>query len=620
MVAADRFLVDRYRIRELVESVTGQPVADDGADWRPPPPAVQACTVIRSGLQYDSFEDLARELGVREEWRSGNSCRDGDTGDVVGECVCSHNDRLCVAVRLHKNGNVVLIEKAGIELGAADAPPAPRRATDPAGTVFQWDNDGSWESFDPGTQRQLRDAQARGRATGTAEAVAIRIGRYQYRVNLGNMTQTNLESGNVRQIRAVGRGDAGQAPRRAAPRRPVRAEPSAEQVAQLSGFTGASVEACTDALRQAGGSMDMAAARLLEASASGPGSGGAERGGARRDPRRQHMIGALFDHFAPAPQEGGAPARMDMAATRRFLLAATADSDDEAPPDIERFGEEQWREFCEEFSGALPIDPDVGMGREQFVHLFEDDDDDDDERLVQLYTQLCGGAPDDAPAAAAAAEVTATFREPGLIGISRSFVTVRGEDVLHIDEVHDGTPAANVPGLRSGLCLRSVNGTPASTFSQTDLLEALSARPVTLIFYDPESEEGEPPPAFAEGDRATVIDDVALCRRLADGHGGWADGMEAYCGETGTVMVVDEDGDVSLQFADGEDWTWNPAALRRAPDVAAPPPLARGGGTLHPRGLAQARVDDAPPGEDAGPASATHLFARTRFVRTKLLS
>ena len=189
---------------------------------------------------------------------------------------------------------------------------------------------------------------------------------------------------------------------------------------------------------------------------------------------------------------------------------------------------------------------------------------------------------------------------------------VVGEDVLHIDEVHDGTPAANVPGLRSGLCLRSVNGTPASTFSQTDLLEALSARPVTLIFYDPESEEGEPPPAFAEGDRATVIDDVALCRRLADGHGGWADGMEAYCGDTGTVMVVDEDGDVSLQFADGEDWTWNPAALRRAPDAAAPP--------LHPRRLAQARVDDAPPGEDAGPASATHLFARTRFVRTKLLS
>ena len=89
---------------------------------------------------------------------------------------------------------------------------------------------------------------------------------------------------------------------------------------------------------------------------------------------------------------------------------------------------------------------------------------------------------------------------------------------------------------------------------------------------------------------------------------------------TGTVMVVDEDGDVSLQFADGEDWTWNPAALRRAPDVAAPPPLARGGGTLHPHAIAQARVDDAPPGEGAGPASASHLFARTRFVRKEFLS
>ena len=66
---------------------------------------------------------------------------------------------------------------------------------------------------------------------------------------------------------------------------------------------------------------------------------------------------------------------------------------------------------------------------------------------------------------------------------------------------------------------------------------------------------------FRVGDPVTVIADVARCRQLADGHGGWAESMRETCGQSGVVRQVDGDGDVNVTFPDGQSWTFNPAAL-----------------------------------------------------------
>ena len=64
-----------------------------------------------------------------------------------------------------------------------------------------------------------------------------------------------------------------------------------------------------------------------------------------------------------------------------------------------------------------------------------------------------------------------------------------------------------------------------------------------------------------EGDPVTIIADVPRARQLADGHGGWVDSMARYCGQSGVVRSVDGDGDVAVQFRDGQNWTWNPACI-----------------------------------------------------------
>ena len=37
--------------------------------------------------------------------------------------------------------------------------------------------------------------------------------------------------------------------------------------------------------------------------------------------------------------------------------------------------------------------------------------------------------------------------------------------------------------------------------------------------------------------------------------------MAAYCGQTGSISSIDEDGDVRVKFADGASWTYSPASV-----------------------------------------------------------
>ena len=123
-----------------------------------------------------------------------------------------------------------------------------------------------------------------------AETVVLRIGRHSYRVRLGDMSQTNEQTGHRREIRRVG-GAAAPAGRdearrqyrnpqvemmeqrqaREAARQRERVEQQAverERVEQLRMFTGQSPDACAAALRQARGNVERAAAELLQAAAA----------------------------------------------------------------------------------------------------------------------------------------------------------------------------------------------------------------------------------------------------------------------------------------------------------------------------------------------------------------
>ena len=49
--------------------------------------------------------------------------------------------------------------------------------------------------------------------------------------------------------------------------------------------------------------------------------------------------------------------------------------------------------------------------------------------------------------------------------------------------------------------------------------------------------------AFDVGDRVRVLADAVLCKRRAQGHGGWKDAMAEYCGRAGVVNEVWSDDD-----------------------------------------------------------------------------
>ena len=119
---------------------------------------------------------------------------------------------------------------------------------------------------------------------------------------------------------------------------------------------------------------------------------------------------------------------------------------------------------------------------------------------------------------------------------------------------------------------------------------------------------------FRAGDRIQLCEDGALNRALAEKHGGWADDMDRYSGQEGTVRGIDSDGDVFVKFDIGGReagiehraktcFCFNPVALtlvsRPEPEAAAAamtlgdavrtnptPPLQQ------PRGEKQDQADD----------------------------
>jgi hypothetical protein len=77
---------------------------------------------------------------------------------------------------------------------------------------------------------------------------------------------------------------------------------------------------------------------------------------------------------------------------------------------------------------------------------------------------------------------------------------------------------------------------------------------------------------FRAGDRVKLHEDKELNKKLAVGHGEWADDMDKYSGQEGSVRSVDVDGDVLVKFDLGgrgaglhhkarSHFTFNPAAL-----------------------------------------------------------
>ena len=145
----------------------------------------------------------------------------------------------------------------------------------PALPRFQWSNGAEWIDFDEESQGQLRAAHQR-QANDVAEVVVLHIGHCTYHISLGDMSQTNQQTGHRRGIRI-----ANQAPRpvEAAPQEDMSGEtvrgraeeqmaPDEEvRVEQLRAFTGLPRVACAVALRDYDGDVERAATELLQARA-----------------------------------------------------------------------------------------------------------------------------------------------------------------------------------------------------------------------------------------------------------------------------------------------------------------------------------------------------------------
>ena len=409
-------------------------------------------------------------------------------------------------------------------VGAPGGGAGPAPADAGVAYTYQWNNDGVWTTYDPAFQAQLRAAHQRGVANGVTETVALQIGRFTYRINLGEMTQRNTDTGNVRQIRTLAPGDdptAGNAPRREPHRaerqpRPA-AEPTEAQIMQLQGFTGAAPHACRAALRRARGNLELAAGILLE-DPTGGGPPQPEGPAVVVDdgppmPSKDEMVHAIWRQLVPEGQN------MQFHEMRRFLqLAAQVDGDADA-----NITQEEWAEMCQQYD----IDRNTGVTEQFFVELiFDDFDTDDREEMRELFrmyehivlvpqraenpVQPAGpGAPPQGgaaagvqgppqprlpaqPAAAVAAppppamgpgEISITFDQPGILGMEYSR-PLGVQSMPHVDDVDAGSPAA-AAGVRPGLDLRSVNGREVVGMSDDDFVAVVSARPITMVFVDP---------------------------------------------------------------------------------------------------------------------------------------
>uniref|UniRef100_A0A5S6Q828 RING-type E3 ubiquitin transferase n=1 Tax=Trichuris muris TaxID=70415 RepID=A0A5S6Q828_TRIMR len=69
---------------------------------------------------------------------------------------------------------------------------------------------------------------------------------------------------------------------------------------------------------------------------------------------------------------------------------------------------------------------------------------------------------------------------------------------------------------------------------------------------------------FRPGQSVNVELDYELVRSMQGSHGGWDDKMNEIFSSTGTVMLIDGDHDVVVEYPSGNRWTLNPAILCRA--------------------------------------------------------
>ena len=78
---------------------------------------------------------------------------------------------------------------------------------------------------------------------------------------------------------------------------------------------------------------------------------------------------------------------------------------------------------------------------------------------------------------------------------------------------------------------------------------------------------------FQVGNLVNIDLDLEIVQSLQHGHGGWTDGMFECLGTTGTVVEIDEDHDIVVQYPSNNKWTFNPAVLTKVgnnPNVIVP--------------------------------------------------
>lgn len=79
---------------------------------------------------------------------------------------------------------------------------------------------------------------------------------------------------------------------------------------------------------------------------------------------------------------------------------------------------------------------------------------------------------------------------------------------------------------------------------------------------------------FKIGDHVKVDLEIDVVKTLQEGHGGWSDGMAESVSAVGTIVGIDVDHDVVVQYSSQNRWTLNPVILKKVSTGEAPPRLS----------------------------------------------